>query len=99
MDRHPKLCLPKWLSSSLKMVFVEIIFTEMAFVKSKDGLRRHFSLLKLGFIKSKNGLRRDYLHRNDIRQVQRWSSSIFFSPKWASLSLKMGFVERPQCFG
>ena len=57
MDRHPKLCLPKWLSSSLKMVFVEIIFTEMAFVKSKDGLRRHFcsskwvSLsLKMGFV-------------------------------------------------
>jgi len=86
MDRHPKLCLPKWLSSSLKMVFVEIIFTEMAFVKSKDGLRRHFSLLKLGFVKSKNGLRRDHLRRNDLRQVQRWSSSTF-------LFVEMGFIK------
>jgi len=76
------------------MVLIKTIFAKMAFVKSKDGLRRHFSspkwassslrmiFVEIIFTESKDGLRPH-----------------FSSPKWASLSFKMGFVERPQCFG
>ena len=76
MDRHPKLSSPKWPLSSLKMVFVghgpssEIMFAEM------------------GFVKSKNGLRQNYLRRNGLRQVYRWSSSTFFFAEMGFVKLK-----------
>jgi len=92
------------------MVFVYIIFVDMAFVQSKEGLRRHLSsakwpssspkivfveiiFAKMAFAKSKNGLRRDYLRQNGLRQVQEWSSSRLSSPKWASSSPRMVFVD------
>ena len=47
----------------------------------------------MSFAKFKSALRRKYLRRNDLRQVQKWSSSKLSSPKWPSSSPKMVFID------
>ena len=60
------------------MVFVEITFAKVVFIKVQNGLRRirfaEIAFLKIifaemAFVKYKNGLRRDYLSRNGIRHI------------------------------
>jgi len=95
-----KLSSPKWPSSSPKMVFVEIIFAEMAFVKSENGIHQKLSssspevafvetlFAEMVFSKSKNCLRRNGLH-----QVRKRSSSKIPSLKWSSSNPKIIFDE------
>ena len=84
MDRHPKLSSPKWPSSSLKMVFVshgpssEIIFAEMAFVKSKNGPRRNYL--------RRNGLRQVQEWSSSRLSLPKWPLS---SPKMVFVDISL----------
>ena len=57
----------KWPSSSPRMVFVEIIFAKMAFVKSKKGLRRDYL--------RQNGLRQVQEWFSSRLSLPKWPSS------------------------